>query len=148
MVLIVTLRPVVRVGLWALLLFASACAKKSESPAGPPEGGVISAPAAPRHLSQAPSVDAPSVDARSAVDGCTVENRTSRAIDLVDTAIELPLGKVAPGASGTVGGHFAARAEGLGTARGYCATGSRLTVVERRGRLEVVGEGTNEGVGE
>ncbi len=73
-------------------------------------------------------------------DGCHVMNKTSMPLELSDTAIDEPLGVIAPGSSMVAGGHFKVVAKKGGEVQGYCATGTTVTVVRHAKSLKLLGE--------
>ena len=82
---------------------------------------------------------------------CAIKNDATHAIELIDAAIQEPLGTVTPGEAAFAGGHFEARtATGL-AANGFCPSGHTVRVIEKSGRLHAVmedGSPAQEGVGD
>ncbi len=131
----------------ALPLLAAACDGKPARPAEAP-----AQTEAPTQLGPAPSEaqneeadpSGASMPTNAAASpqtaGCRVINKTSVPLELSDTAINEPLGAIAPGSSLEAGGHFEVSAGTGSEAQGYCATGTTVTVVQHAKSLKLLGE--------
>lgn len=148
-------------GLLVLVFLGCGCDKKSAE-------NVVKRPAVPgahkagQEVPHQPAVTAPKQAAKAAEtpgpdhkvvasEACRVKNMTEHPVELTDTAINQKLGTVAPGAIGSVGGHFSVKTPAGLEAQGYCSAGQTVNIILKAGRLHALGEDGNpakEGAGE
>lgn len=131
-----------------VLLALSGCGSSAYAPTTASSTSAVEPAAEPDAVRQAAPTTGSSAPPSQ---GCTLRNTTDRTLVVEDTAIDEPLGELAPGATLQVGGHFAARAEGL-AAHGFCSSApGEIRIVEREGGLHALspdGSPSTEGEGE
>jgi hypothetical protein len=123
----------------SFVLIAIACSAKEsplptagpeEPPAAPATGGMGDDDAAPSGSNERAELSAP---------GCQLVNETVDSIEIVLSAIEESLGRVAPGESIRLSGHFEVRGAGA-PLTGFCPEGGVVAIAKVQGQLRAVAE--------